>query len=598
MSFIVVLQGMAASIACLLFLYLLGTVSFPRRLFEKMHDTAIPFFYGAALFSLTGWYCIKFNVSLDAFFKGLGVYILVLGVIRFKQIAACQKILNQQTASWLGIYIFLYVLVAILIPEPMASNKLPITTFGNHDLFSYMNYAQYLIHLSGLNIAGVVSQVHEGSYYQTPVDFYFMALLSVFYRYKVIMAAMPVIYTCMALIGLMIVRYCRTVFQLPYLLSIAIAAVVLSGRFYVYIGGQYFLSTLMSAIPLLALLTNTVLFDFTDISYDNVKSFLMKMLPYYVLMFFTYTAIFCSALFVQLALIGLILLFSVHFLEVIKKGLVWGGILCALFILVLGLEPFHAKEMMGLFFEYIRVTGNGWPLHWISPFVMLGFPVGMETSSIVWQVIGLMLFVIMLMSILKALKKSSSNNIKAFFFLTLLVFIIYNVYFYWSETQYQPWKFASYYVLPLSGVIWATIAWLLRFEKHWKTGLRHVFLGMLVLLTLDNIFHAYRHYHNLQTWSAKYHDLALLNTMPFSSVWIKMDSYAATFLAPYFIPDKKLYLLSDSYYLKTVLDPNKVSYDSPLFIAMPIKKCRHLSPDEGMIIGQVGCLYFKMPREL
>lgn len=608
--FLSLFHGLSSSIIGLLGLYLLGITAFPRVIFEKTNITCVPFFCGAGLFSLVSWYGIQGNIPLIFIFKALLILLCVAILLRLNQRSFrsfFSAVLGKATWIGLGAFIFFYILIAFVISYPIDSQHLPLSSFGNNDIFSYINNARHLFYLNESNIEGLTSYITSGNYYETPADFYFLDLLSVFYHDDIMRAAMPLIYGCMALIGLMIMRYCRLVFSLPIVMAIAIAAVMITCPFYRYIGTQYFLSTLIATLALLGLLTDTACYPFFKTKKAVRLSRLLYLnLPYYILLYFAYSVIFFTGILVQWGFMMLML--SIGFIQkhdewksICHKALLLStGLLLSVLIVFL-LDPWHTQKLLKLLIGYSQVGQHGWPLHWIGPFSRLGIYGHMEIHTPTLMILWASVFAIFIMGliywVIKSHKQMTSSEL-ALFFLAIIAFFVYDLYFYLSDAahQYQPWKFASYYNLPLAGAIWAMVIKrieIIDFGSEKKKRLRlNIIIGVLLFLIGGNVFYAMRHRSDVQLFSAKYHDLALLEHIDAPVIWVKMATYSSTFLAPYFIQNKKLYLLSNSYYTPMILDPTKISRQWPLFVEQSTSYCEKIAPENGMKIGEVGCLYF------
>ena len=144
---------------------------------------------------------------------------------------------------------------------------------------------------------------------------------------------MPAQFALTALIGVFAARISRSVFTVSRASALAIACIVVSGPFFRYVAGHYFLSTLMSTPILLYLLWTTV----TCRSRGFLDAGLaIRFGSAYVLLLFIYPFLFFAGVAAQMAAIVLTLI---------------------------------AEFQSG---------GGGWPLDIISPLALLGLPGTMD----------------------------------------------------------------------------------------------------------------------------------------------------------------------------------------------------------------------------
>jgi hypothetical protein len=610
-----VFYGILSSSLCLAFLYLLGLVSLPRNIFKQSNFSVMPFFYGTALLSLICWYGIQWDIPLFAIFKYLSFLVLLLGIWRFSR--AKFSWLSWFFANMGGLksfflsYVIFYTLTYVFLPQSFSPHDNLLRWIGNNDILNYINITHYLGHLGPSNVDGH-SYIGHASYAATPGVFYCLSLLSVFYSGDTISAAIPMLFTCMALIGFMITRYCRDLFGLSNTVSISIATAIICGAFYRYIAGNYFLSTLMATIPLIYALTETAKINFFtnpgEIQEEtrSLKYIFLTTLPTQLLIFFFYPVILFCGFIVQWGLMGLKALcscddFSWNTIRIMLSKMLKGtGVLLGCLGLIYLTNPANFISFLTNVSFFAHTTG-GWGLSLISPFAILGIPAKMQIKSIGGQIVTLSIFAVFIIVCLRETKNLIKSNVLkksglAFFVLSIIAFIAYIFYYYHlGPSRYQPWKFASYYVLPFSGVLWAVFSQLLQTKKtpnSWTWN--KVSLVLLILALLGNAFITWRYTPPFQTLSTKYRRLSALDQMNVPGFLIRMSDYSSTFMPAYFIPHKLLYLLSDSYYPMQSLKFNQITPKRPLFIETS-GHCVGVTPDKVIQITHVGCLYLTMP---
>lgn len=594
-----IFHGMLASLFFISFFYLLGISFLPKEFFNKLGSPLYPGFLGAFLCSLFCWYSIKLGFSLFIAFKFLLIVLFITISLRFRTF--CNFFTYFKTtekkilASWISIYIILYLLVYSFLPQPFSDDYLPITRIVNNDIFDYMNYANFLTHLGTFNL----QTSYLVKYYQTPAVFHFMAFFSEFYTKSIMLTTMPILYTTIALIGTVIAYYSHRAFLLSKKSSLCIAAIVICGPFFRYIGGNYFLSSLIGMLMLLVVLIE--IDKLTSTTKNNFLKIFLVLLPYEGLLLFSYSGLFLINIALQIGFIILILFYKNNF-HYVKKTL--KEILCfiiaillTIFLLAL-LEPGYIQKAIISTFSLANVNA-GWHLKLLSPFSIIGLPVQMELISTKSRIITLSIFAILLgvlvYRLYKQNKQEKINRLKplgfSFLFICIITFVVYVLYFYKDGTDgYQPWKFASYYVLPFCATIWAATLYLC-FNKKNKFKLWHEYLFIFItfLLVIGNtIFSPF----SLEKFDAKYKNLEALDSIGGHKLWIKMNSPAATFLSVYFLQNKELHLLSAAfgYY------PQETFHQTPPHQLVFIETTENCAlQDNGLAVNNVGCLYEEIP---
>ena len=452
-----------------------------------------------------------------------------------------------------------------------------------------MNFSHYLTHLGPANLPNF-SYIADPNYSRSPAAFYFLAFYSLFYNKSIIMATMPILYSATAFIAALIVYYCQRFFSLSLKVSLCIAGIIICGRFYRYIIGNYFLTSIISTFTLLAVLIEIGIFKL-EISPTNFLKLLFVLLPYEGLLLFTYPALFFTHSIFQCGIVYLILLYTYRFHSltiVLKRAIFFTFALIATIsvLALLDLKYFQNAAITALSFSHIIA---GWPLKLLSPFAMLGLPCHMELISFIYIEITLFIFIAIAIIYLLHIKSTKNLNITpvgfAFLWVSLSAYIVYVIYFYFGNTNgYQPWKFASLYMLPFAGALWAGVAANLKNKKH-----EILFFIFTLLIILSNaIFYRFP----LDKLNAKYERLQMLNNIANTNLWIKMANPAATFLSVYYIQDTQLHLLSGTYGYYPIEHLTQIRPHQPIFIETS-DDCG--APEKSIKIKGLGCLYFEPP---
>lgn len=605
-----VAYGIFASIVSFAFFYALGQVCFPKRLKKSQLSQGLvfPAFLGAAIFCFVSWHGVQCAIPLDVVFQALLIFLITVFFIRIsffkKQLidnwrsikltnrffwARNRLLPKSNNLFWFFAYILFYILVYTFLPQPDSSHYLPLTCIGNFDIFNYVDIAQYFISphhevLANLSYLDVSWQL----YYQTPAAFYFFGWLSLFYHHNAMMVAMPLLYSAASLIGLMITYYCHHLFRCPRAVSVGIAAAVLCGSFYTYIIGLYFLPSLIGTAIWLAFLVKILRWKMVDRDVSTLLECAVVILVYQCLLLLVYPVFFTLNLGIFLGVIGMrlwckeaqsslaILLMGV--LATITSFLCFPGYFETL---LYNLNEFsHRSTILGL------------PL--LSPMAILGLPSHFAQASQM-VVTKLAVFFLFLGGLLYTLRVTRLRMEKAswmLFFIAIGSFVVYFMYYFIEgPARYQPWKFASYFMLPLAGTFWAIIFNIFTHISNNKKRSRYLFILLMGCCVMGNFF--WFRLPPVAPLTKNYRHLAQLNTIPGKDICLKMSNSPGSFLAAFFIPTKHLHLLGESYYPQVALGsiPDKI----PFFLASP-KGC-HWNSDysNGVEIPGMGCLYDGLP---
>lgn len=595
------------SLISFLFFYVLGMLSLPKNF---VSTPFFPTFVGAALFSLIIWYGIECSFSIHVIFQFIFLLGFILCLIRIKfsrdlikNIFAIMtwKTFWKRFFFWSSAYILFYLLVYIFLPLPNPKEYLPLTRVNNFDIFNYVNITQDLLSTMRYNF-----WIY---YYQTPAVFYFYAWMSLFYHNNAMTVAMPILYSTVSAIGLMIVFYCHHFFRCPRRVAVAIAAVILCGSFYRYIIGVYFLSSLMGTIVWLAFIIEILQWDF-KLSLSRFWNYCGVIFIYECLLLLIYPVFFISVPMVFSFIIGLMLFFSAKVFSwrtFIKNELFFMACLLLPALLLFILMPGYFEKVEVNLFEFVhRVGVIGFSL--LSPPALLGFPYFFEQTSHNALVLSFA-FVLVLAGFVYAIYAARLELQPAAYTLLYLVIAAFVGYFIYyaiqGPTRYQPWKFASYFILPLTGVFWALAFRLKTAEKtspwkftsyfllpvmgvFWALAIRlkpaeKGFIGLIIFCIVGNFL--WVNFLRSDSLTKDYEKLSTLNTVASKDLYLNMSTNEATFLSVFFIRDKNLYLLGSSCYYYPQIMVKDVPKNATVFIES--KHCKA----GGVKIASLGCLY-------
>ena len=296
-------HGFGAGLLCAACLYLGGLACMPRRWAKALGDGESPAMLGAAVYVIACWFGITFGITLAHLGMGFASVVLLLAVVRYRSIAAAlqvRAVLTRGVLGWLGAFGLLYVLAYLFTMPPATSEYLPPAWTGNIDMMTYMRYTTHLLRLGPANLAGF--SYLDWVYLQTPAVFYFLGGLSLLYGRDAMSAVMPAQFGLMALTGVFIARISRSIFRVSRGSAVAIACIFVSGPFFRYVTGAYFLSTMMSMPVLLFLLFKTAAYHSSRLL-DNRA--VLQFGSAYVLLLFMYPFLLFVGVAAQVALVVL-----------------------------------------------------------------------------------------------------------------------------------------------------------------------------------------------------------------------------------------------------------------------------------------------------
>lgn len=594
--------GVLTSLTSFLFFYLLGFVCCSEKFFVSLKFPAFPACLGASLFTLIGWYGIESHLAFYKIFTFVAILFIILILVRIRQITqwhywkttlAFGKISN--TFFYLFSYILLYTLIYAFLPTPDSESYLPIARIDNLDVFNYINTTQHLQSYNVINIAHTSSNEPFPLYFDTPAVFYLLGWLSLFYHHNAMDACMPLLYSVAASIGLITIYYCHQFFSCSRQTSLCIAAILLCGTFYRFIIGFYFLSSLIGILIWLAFLLEILSINFSlPIKQHRFIYLFILMRVYEWLLLLIYPILFIINIFILMGVMGLMLFFTHrHFHPSVFMRKFIYFLFCLISsagLLFLLNSEYYLAHIVTNIFEFSERLQFVWSVPLLSPLAILGLPTALTLSTLTQQLLTVSFFSLFLMTLFYCSKKIKPWTPAQYvlFILVIAALIIYWLYYAaLGPTRYQPWKFASYFVLPLFGVIWAIFSNILAvLPSH-----RRIFIALTLFCIIGNFLFLPYSVHKL---NKKYEQLYQMNSSKLvkkNDLVLKMSSHATTFLPVFFIPDKKLHFLSASYYPKE--DPATIPNDIPFFLESP-QGCQQHYAHKKLTheIPQLGCLYF------
>lgn len=603
--------GVSAGMAIVFFLYVLGVVSFPSTRINNTKETYQAVAIGAAIATLWCWYGIKLNYPLLPALLVLFWLTVILAAFRIVRSGINSLFSSgfvKGSVQLLVLYSFFYALIYSFFPMGPWSEYLPLARMGNNDIFNYINYASYLQRLGESNIPGYSFIDNAMLIYEVcPAVYYALAGMAKFFGDETLWSAMPTLFGVVALIACVFVHFSRWVFGISKPLAVGISAVLISGSFFRYIVGNYFLSQLIALLVVLLLLAKTSEWLASSGSIKKT-SMVLTFAPYHILLFFTYPPIFVIGLGLQLSYVFLFSLFSVSHQQgvklliraLIKMMLPWLTITLICVAIACLVDPFRAFKILKFMFLLAKPGVAGWPLPMVSPIAILGFPGPFTINHQAAQLPVAVLFIatIVITGFFSLFHVKATNFARALFALAVLNFAAYFMFWLYSGPTYQQWKLASYLLFPISFVALIPFAIVVQKVCQQYMSLNSAQTEKFALLLLCFIFVMGNRVYSRYWWppidrpALSYSNLRVLDAMGgWNEAYIQMNGFSNTFMPVYFVRNKKLHLLSRSYYPDTKLDASDISTKKPLFI-----EGESCSLDAGHIpIEGVGCLLLVPP---
>ena len=611
-------HGVGASVACAACFYVGGLALVPRRWDDSLGRGESPAVLGATLYVILCWFGITFGVPLTRLAIGFASVVLVLAAARHRWLVIAFKaraIYSRATLGWLLTFVLLYILAYLFTLPPATAEYLPPAWSGNIDLMTYMRYTKHLLRLGPSNLAGF--SYLDWVYLQTPAVFYFLGWLSLLFGGDPMSAVMPAQFALTALIGVFIARISRSVFRVSRASALAIACIFVSGPFFRYVAGAYFLSTLMSTPILLCLVWKTISYRSPRLLDGGAA---LQFGSAYVLLLFMYPFLLFVGMAAQVAAIVLTLVAEA------QAGGGWpawrdagrhaGRTTCAV-LLPLGLLALFLFQRLAWSFDMVRFLSQvgvaGWPMDIISPLALVGLPGPRTDHSAVQDPAYRVWAVAAFCAIALALgflyfwrfRERTTPAQRTLVGLAGGTFLLYGAYFVRVGPSYQQWKLASYTALPLSFVVFAGGLQLFQqsgpFARATRTAVgRRVVTALLgvvaVLLVGGNlVVHAVSD-QVLVRFPGTLRNLATVDALPsFRELTVQMDDSNpyGPFLALYFLPNKRVHVVSSSFGLSEPLSFEQVSRQRPLLIQN--YWCEGIGHDDTLTVPGVGCLLFAPP---
>lgn len=621
-----IVHGLAAVLACAACFYAGGLALLPRRAAVALGDGESPAILGAAVYVLVCWFGVTtFRVPVLYLAPAFSLVVVVLAAIRRRWLAAeLRRRFGPSGWQWLAVFCGFYVLMYVFTLPSVTGEFLPPAWLGNIDLMTYVRYSQHALRLGPSNLASYPDFDYLGFVYlQTPAVFHLLGGLSFLFRLDLLAATMPAAFGLAALTGFLAARIARTVFGLSLAAATTIGAVLLSGPFFRYIFGQYFLSTLMST-PVFLFLVWTTAVRRPSRTVDAALA--LPFLGAYVLLLLLYPLLLGVGVAAQAAVVVLLYLAerqrgavgqsaAAHAARSAAQRL--ATIVASLGILVIGLF----SRVVWSFEEVVYLTQpniNGWPFDLISPLAILGAPAAwtnlekcracvdfevVSASGHAWSMAFVALLAVGVSALYHPrLAASISPPERALAAVGGGAFAAYIVFFLGTGPSYQQWKFASYTALPWSFALLAALTRVATLSAP-AAGVatpRRTAIGLSALAALLIGGNLVAHAHAdpaLTQFPATLRNVSALNAdAGFREISVMMDETVdglASWLALYLLPDKQVHVIS-----RRNVPHEELVYDS-IAPERPLLRqnfgCEGIGHQDTRDIPDVGCLLLAPP---
>jgi hypothetical protein len=550
-----------------------------------------------ALFHLFCWYGVKLGVSLRALvWMFWGVLLLLTTAARsdINSWLTGPSAARRQTLSSLIAFAILYATSYLFFTPTVSGADLPIATYHNNDVLHYITFTRALQDLGRPNVAGLTI-VEAPLYYWIPGSYYVLALMGTFFRMDPLHAAMPAMFGACAATGLLAVRLSRSEFSLSAVWAVAIGVWFVSGPFFRYVAGNYFLPMLVS-LPIVVHLTWLTTRQITGKA-DGIMAFAFRCATHYVPLLFLYPVLLATTLALQaviLAAAG-----KVRSWTALALGFAW----------MVVAAPLHTITAAQLVIYTSRIGIAGWPLGFISPLALVGFPGGVHTIELdasahpAYVAGAVALSVALLGAYFLAFRLRTTTLERVWVAIGVGSFFFYWIFYLVVGRSYQQWKLASYLPLPFSFVYLAAIVRLVALAdlpvpsrgRVIRSTLQVALPATLAILAVGASLRIHASSEPpLRRFPASYANLARIDDLKnFRDLYVEMGSFSGAFLPVYFIRQKHLHLVDESYYPREPLSLDRVSRSWPYFTQrFPCDAAGH---SDSIPIDGVGCLLFNPP---
>ena len=609
-------HGIGASVIAAAALHFAG-MALLQRAGGRFTAGIAPALVGAALYVVLCWYAIGRGISVTQSVLIYGGAVALLAAAGHRRIRAqiSDPVFRRNVRQSFFNFALLYVVAYLFTLPPATPDRLPVAWTGNVDLMTYARYTRYFLHLGASNLADF--SYLNFVYLQTPGLFYLLGAFSLLFGQDPLSAQMPIQFALIAFSGTLVAAISRAVFNLSQRAALTVACIFISGPFFRYVAANYFLSTLMAMPILLYLLWTTIQERATRIVDISMAA---RFGAPYILLLFIYPFLLFVGIGLQAAAIVLRLLAELQTRgdtlaarAALRHAFGTGFTVVAALAVVGGLFRGRLVWSVDMIVSLSEKGIAGWPLAFISPQALFAWP-GIRSGAMqvpaASQALAVTVFAgiaaLMVAAYFWWFRSRTTAPQSAFAGLLALAILLYCAYFSMVGPSYQQWKFASYAVLPLSFVLMAAVAQGLcsptLFARVASSAadrrLLTVFPSFLALsLILGNIAAHAAFDPPLRRLPGALHAIADIDKVPsFREITVRMSDAPdslPTWVALYYLPNKKVHVVSKRFRPSSPLSLELVSRHRPLL--MQDFGCQGVGHNDTASVPGVGCLLFAPP---
>ena len=588
--------------------FIAGSLLVPRRLDAAVGSGETPAILGAAVYVLLCWFGVEFAIPgkhVAAAFTGI---VVVAAFVRYRWLRdafRARNVLGADARFWWTAFALLYALAYLYTMPPVGGQHLPIAWTGNIDLLTYLRYTRHLWDLGPSNVVGF--DYLDFVYLQTAGLFSLLGWFSVLFGNDPLSAAMPAEFALTALIGTVSARIAASVFGIDRRAAVAIGAMVISAPFFRYLVGAYYLSTFMTAPVFLFLLWTTV-------SLRPVQPFtasvLIRFVATYVLLLFIYPFLLFAGLAAQT---GAVLLMLISELQEARgtwrkvfRNAAASLLAVAVSFGVVALCFFdRLKWSFDMVMDLSQVGIAGWPLELISPLALFGFPgargeVQVAPALRAWALTSFLLMALMLLALyFWRFRRQASAAQKGLVALSAGGILAYCLYYLRVGPSYQQWKLASYTVLPFVFVAFAAVVRLSREVRHERVAAGALTAVGAFFIVGNFVVHVWEDSDliRLPGTLRSIEEVDKLRT--FREMTLEMRGARPlyeTYLGLYFLPSKRVHVVSNTFEPSEELSFETISETRPLLVGG--WGCQGIGHDQTISIQNFGCLALAPPSPM
>jgi hypothetical protein len=606
-----ILHGAGAALLVAAVLYLAGLALVPRR--SALAEGEMPAVVAAAVYVLVCWFGVARHVPLPSLAAGFTGAAVVLALVRARTVAAMlRQSVGPAAGRWTVVFVGFYVLIYCFITPPIGREWLPLAWLGNIDVMTYIRYTQHFLLAQPWNGVGQEHAYFDYVYLQTPAVFYLHGALALFFGQESLNAAMPAAFAFAAWLAVLVSRISRDIFRLSWGAALIVGALAISTPFYRFIVGEYFLSSVMALPVFLFLMWRTVR-HVPARPLDRAVA--IEYLAGYVLLLMLYPLLLLVGVAVQLVALGLMAVAdgTRGVPGDVRRSVVAnlrGRAVTVLVPLVLLVTALFGRVVWSIQeVGFLSRQGiAGWAMVMISPWALLGWPgtagdqvqclecLNVASTPGRLPLLGIGVFAAIGTALLTVFWRGRyryTTAQRAIVAVGAGAMLVYPAMFLLLGPSYQQWKFASYTAMPFGFVVTATVG---LWASRSRSGARFAAI-VGVLLVAGNVYAHAQWDPPLVRLSADLQNLRSLDSdKSYKEMTLRMSESTGaypTWMALYFLPSKRVHVVSDGFRPREPLSYETITPQRPLLLDGV--GCDGIGHSEARNVPGIGCLTLRPP---